>query len=181
MRHRHYGDFLQVFTAAVVICSLAVTSTYTLFGLAAGLFGIVFMSISMLMQVRHWSGPLCEECIKAMPLNPAESAQSQRLSKWALRAFHSIHATNLRHLAATAAVCLWVLGCAPMYVLLGIDGAEAFADVCLSLGLVFNLATVWMLRTHNRLAPWCPYCDDDEDHDSSVPDPTGGRDEPVPA
>lgn len=180
MRHRHYGFRLQAIAVVFVICALAVTAGTPL-GIAVAFPGQVLFGTSALVQLRHLFGPPCTECARAMPLNPAESAQGNRGSRWALRAAHGVFAS----LAAwgVALLVLLALSFRPLYGAIGMGGAAWAANWFLSLSLGLMLAANWVTRTHNRLLPWCPYCPDDEgDGDESpTPTPTDGRDQPVPA
>ncbi|MFD7256698.1 hypothetical protein [Streptomyces sp. NPDC059874] len=183
VRHRHFGDTLALVATAVVILSALVTYR-TGFALVALLIGDVLLTCSIVMQLRHRYGPPCVECVKQMPLNPAESAREDRSARWGLRAFHSATDSLPRVLLGCIALlgCM-VLTCVSLYRVIAMGGAVGSATPFLGLGLALTAVGEWMIRTHNRLAPWCPYCDDgDEDDDESpVDDPTDGRGRPVPA
>lgn len=183
LRHRHYGDAWYAVAAAVVIVAVAVTYG-TRIGLAAGVIGNVLMAAATVMQFRHRFGPPCVECVKEMPLNPAESTREDRASRWGLRVFHSVcDSFPVFLLSAAVHLGLVVLGCGPLYRVVGMEDAAGMANVFLGLGLTLTVVTNWMTRTHNRLGPWCPYCDDGDegDDESPVGDPTDGRGHPVAA
>lgn len=183
LRHRHYGDVLEAVLVGVLIVALFAT-----YGTDAGV-GVVLVAqylivVPQVMQRRHRKGPHCLECVREMPLNPAESAREPGRARRGLRAFHAMTGTLPRFwLGAVLTLTLWVLGAGPVYAMLGMDGAAERANVFLSLGLLYSVTLGWACRTHKRLEPWCPYCDDDGDEDDEEPavDPVGGRGRPAPA
>ncbi|MER7000989.1 hypothetical protein [Streptomyces sp. NPDC000410] len=166
-----------------MIFALAVTYE-TDIGLVTAAIGNVLLAGSIVMQFRHRFGRPCVECVKEMPLNPAESAREDRNSRWGLRVFHSAYETLPRFfLSCTVHLGIVVLACSPLYGVAGMESAAGAANVFLGLGLSLTAVANWTTRTHGRLAPWCPYCDggEEDDDESPVDDPTGGRDHPVPA
>ncbi|MGE7387612.1 hypothetical protein ACQKM2_19225 [Streptomyces sp. NPDC004126] len=182
--HRHSGYALEAVAAVVVIAALVATRGTGPMGLLVYVVGQPLMFIPGAMQIRHHFAPPCTECVKVLPLNPAESAREPGSSRRALWASHAFFGTLPRFgLVLFATVSLAVLGCAPLYDLLGMEGAQRRAYLFLIAGIALTVATTWTTRTHNRLAPWCPYCDDDGDEGDEEPvaDPTGGRGRPAPA
>ncbi|MFE2169019.1 hypothetical protein ACFXB3_28790 [Streptomyces sp. NPDC059447] len=181
--HRHSGYAWEAVAAVIVIVALLVSRGTGAVGLFTYMVGQILMIIPVTMQIRHHFAPPCAECVKAMPMNPAESARERggpRLALWAAHAFFGSAGRTL--LVGLAHVFLAVLGSVPLYRLLDMDGAERRAYLFIIVGIVMTVAGTWMTRTHNRLAPWCPYCDDgDEDDGSPAVDPTGGRGRPAPA
>ncbi|MGW7317734.1 hypothetical protein [Streptomyces sp. NPDC054865] len=162
--------------AALTMLMLALTYRTTL-GLVASAIGGMLMATSIVMQIRHRWGPPCTECVKAMPLNPGGSAREDLGARWALKAFHTVVCPlPMFLLGSTAHFVLIALGCRPLYELVGMEDAQNMANIFLGLGLGFTAITNWMTRTHNRLSPWCPYCEDDE---PAPADPDGGRNRPV--
>lgn len=182
LRHRHYGSTIEGVAVVVVITALLVTSGTRAAWIAAAI-GQSLMFVPTVMQIRHRWGPPCAECVRVMPLNPGESAREPGRSRRALRAFHAGTETLPRFfLGVAVALVLLVLGTRWFYTVLGMDGAAAWSNVFLSLGLGYTATVNWLTRTHNRLGPWCPYCDDedgDEDEEPAV-DPSGGRGRPAP-
>ncbi|MCX5199444.1 hypothetical protein OOK31_37175 [Streptomyces sp. NBC_00249] len=134
------------------------------------------MLASTVMGFRHRFGPPCTECVRAMPLNPAELAWEHRRTRGVLWAFHTTSESPARLLLfCTLHFAVILLGFGPLYGWVGIPGAAGPANAFFALGLVLTMAMHWATRTHNRFAPWCPYCDDAP----PVPHPTD--DHPVPA
>ncbi|MFF4009436.1 hypothetical protein [Streptomyces sp. NPDC001717] len=181
--HRHSGYALEAVAAVIVIVALLVSRGTGPAGLVTYMIGQILMIIPVTMQIRHRIAPPCAECVKAMPLNPAESARERGGPRVALWAAHTFFGSSPRiALIALAHVSLAVLDSVPLYRLLDMGGAERRAYLFLVVGIVMTVAGTWMTRTHNRLAPWCPYCDDgDEDEESPAVDPAGGRGRPAPA
>ncbi|MFF3014922.1 hypothetical protein [Streptomyces sp. NPDC057939] len=125
------------------------------------------------------------ECVKRMPLNPAETARGDRNARWGLRVFHSSTGSlpkvvmTLTVIAGSTVLCL---GAVCRVVVTG--GAPERVNPFLALGLSVTAVGEWMIRTHSRLGPWCPDCDDggdEDDEETPVEDPTGGRDRPLAA
>ncbi|MEU9720050.1 hypothetical protein [Streptomyces sp. NPDC047976] len=182
LRHRHYGNALEAVGVAVVIVALAIThGTDANFVVSSA--GQFLLFVPTLMRVRHLWGPPCAECVMELPLNPAEAAR-EGWSHRALRVFH-VTAGSKPRLILLLVVLLTLLALSPglLYASAGMDGAARRADFFLGLLLLIGVGMNWMNRTHNRLAPWCPYCDDDgdEDEDEEEPVPTDGRGQPAPA
>ncbi|RSS39767.1 hypothetical protein EF912_32850 [Streptomyces sp. WAC07061] len=178
--HRHSGYALETVAAAVVIAALVVTRGVGLLGLVVYAAGQLLMIVPGAMRIWHHFAPPCAECVKVLPLNPAESARERGSSRRALWASHALFGSAPRFgLVLFANIFLAALGCAPVYHLLGMEGAQRRAYLFLIAGIVLTVATAWTTRTHNRLAPWCPYCD--EGDEASAMDPTDGRGQPAPA
>ncbi|GLX17867.1 MULTISPECIES: hypothetical protein [Streptomyces] len=180
--HRHSGYALEAAAAVVVIAALVATRGTGTVGLVVYAVGQLLMIVPGAMQIRHHFAPPCAECVKVLPLNPAESAREPGRARRALWASHAFFGSVPRFgLVLLANASLAVLGCAPLYHLLGMEGAQRRAYLFLIAGIVLTVATTWTTRTHNRLAPWCPYCDDgDEDEEEPAVDPTDGRGQPAP-
>ncbi|MFJ3878574.1 hypothetical protein ACIPW5_14060 [Streptomyces sp. NPDC090077] len=181
--HRHSGYVLEAVAAVVVIAALLVTRGVGLVGMLTYSVGQILMIVPGAMQVRHHFAPLCTECVKVMPLNPAEAARENGRMRRTLWMSHFLFGSLPRFgLLLFATASLAILGSVPLYHLLGMDGAKERAYLFLIAGIVLTVTTTLTTRTHNRLAPWCPYCDDgDEGEEEPVVDPTDGRGQPAPA
>lgn len=117
-----------------------------------------------------------------LPLNPAEAARAG-WSHRALQASHAMGGSKPRRIVLIVVLAtLLALSPGLLYDVAGLDGVARWSDLFLGLLLVIGVGISWVSRTHNRLAPWCPYCDDgDEGEEEPAVDPAGGRGQPAPA
>ncbi|MGA5819796.1 hypothetical protein ACPC54_18290 [Kitasatospora sp. NPDC094028] len=110
---------------------------------------------------------LCEQCIAAVPLDAAATAERRR---HILRLIH-----HLRPVAGAYAALLLLH--------LALPGGSAAANVVSSTAYAMSACLVVAQIQHNLLQPWCPWCrrgnggDDDPEPD---PGPTGGLGRPLP-
>jgi hypothetical protein len=103
---------------------------------------MILVIVSWLMMRRH-DRQLCEHCVAAMPLNPAEQAQHHR------RRLHVVHLGSHR---AVVAAYLFVLIGSNALIAAGTPGRILWALVqCTMLYLVLAYSS------HRNLQPWCPW------------------------
>lgn len=151
-RHRHYG------THAIIICLGLYMLTLPMKFLGAAHAPIVgTLSCGVLVAViaafRHLRGPLCEQCIAAMPLDPQTRATR---TKPLLRTAHLLLDGGPRRVAFAAPwIGLYVTaGWIPLFLRMP-PGTQLAASELLALyTMVMTAAT----RTHSSYGPWCPYC-----------------------
>ena len=182
-RHRHYGDAVYI-GSAIALAALEWVDGGVL-DLAVRTAAAVVMAVGLVRQKQHARGPLCEECIKGMPLNAGEQAQDQRRWRWTLAAFHYAYGTD-RRLAVTGTVALVLLaaGSAPLYLYFVSSIPPVLAHASMSVMAAMCGASTWAERTHNRFEPWCPYCrgnGEGADDTEPGPGPQSGHGRPLTA
>ncbi|MEW1548328.1 hypothetical protein [Streptomyces tsukubensis] len=179
--HRHYSDVVQAAGVVMIALGLLVLQP----GIAAILAsssGVVLLGAAIALQTRHRIGPLCEECVRVVPLNPGEEIENNRRWRLALNSFHRAFDTPTRmRVVYGAQTVLLLLGLSPIYSLAGVENALPVSRGFLIAGLTTVAGVQWLLRTHNRFEPWCPHCR----HGGRGPRPSapaspGGPGRPVP-
>ncbi|WP_328973356.1 hypothetical protein [Streptomyces sp. NBC_00239] len=184
-RHRHYGDAVYVSAVIGVIAASWLVPAGSVIGAAATGVAIAVMATGIVLRVRHRKGPLCDECIKEMPLDAADEAQNKPRTHRQLALFHSAYGTGRRTQATgILTLLLTVAGCEPLYLAVGAQLPPEVPRTALSLALAACACSTLVMRTHNRFQPWCPFCRDDGrggDDLEPAPDPQGGLGRPVPA
>jgi hypothetical protein len=121
--------------------------------------------------MRHHDRGLCEQCLAAMPLNPADRAARCRRMFWVTHC-----GTRPRYLVPYLVV---LIGSNFASASTGTFGHMAWALIQAS--MIYLIASYTM---HRRLQPWCPWCRDDggggEDRgDVAPPPPPVDRHQPV--
>ncbi|MBV9594313.1 MAG: hypothetical protein JO147_11050 [Actinobacteria bacterium] len=151
---------LASIAAAILLC-LRPLPAGSLQSLVVPLVVMLFVVTSWIMMRQH-DRRLCEHCMAAMPLNPAEQATRYRLR------FLVTHAGANRRILIGYLVVLF--------------GSNVFVFYgCLSGRLAWTVIQSSMVylvlsySTHRRLQPWCPWCSDDGGGEEQVDEP-----EPLP-
>ncbi|MFE7115303.1 hypothetical protein ACFU99_07730 [Streptomyces sp. NPDC057654] len=157
--HRHYGDAVGAVATLAMVVTLFVMPQHN--GVTTAVTWAVFavIVVAAFIQIKHGRGPGCEQCFQEMPLNVSEEGERRRRWRWSLASFHYVYGTNFRANAVTLAffgTCL--LGYEDLYRLIGIDGAGFIARLFATFSFLFIVGSNWLIRTHNRLQPWCPQC-----------------------
>lgn len=152
LRHRHYGSH------AVIICLvlnslvlpmtfLGATHTPLVMILSTGI------PVSVFVAFRHLRGPLCEQCIAAMPLDP--QARVSR-AKPLMRFLHLLIDGGVHRVAFVAPLLGFYFTAMWLPFLLDVPyGVRLTAHEMLTL---YVLVMVVAAQLHYRYQPWCPYC-----------------------
>lgn len=156
-KHRHWGEHALVGAMVVGSASDWTPVSDKVSDIIGWMVGGA-MIVAFVVHFSHLRGALCEDCIKAMPLDGHETARRRKPLLWAYHRLYDSRNTML-------------------YVLLGLVAVSALAGNFLEKRsapslILFNLVTLGIIGiyvangVHRRLQPWCPYCRwgrDDED------------------
>lgn len=151
-RHRHYGNHAVI---ACLVLNLLVLPMTFLGTTHAPLVMIISAGIpvSVFVAFRHLRGPLCEQCIAAMPLDPQARA---RRTKPLLRLSHLLIDGGMHRVAFLAPLAGLYIAAAWLPVALDMPyGVRLTANELLTL---YVLAMTISTQLHYRYQPWCPYC-----------------------
>jgi hypothetical protein len=136
----HFGPALLIISIGAAI-AVGVYPPPGLLGLTLPLALVVFVLASWIFMRRH-DRQLCERCLLAMPLNPAQEAARRK------RLFWMAHTgSEPRFLVPYLAV---VIGSSFAY---GTIGKIPWALIQSTM-----IYLVLAQATHRRLQPWCPWC-----------------------
>ncbi|MEU1815180.1 hypothetical protein ABZ543_08275 [Streptomyces roseifaciens] len=183
LRHRHYGDAVVISANILSLAATWAAPRESTLGDAAAFLAVMAVVTGGVMRTWHHDGPLCEECIKGMPLNAAEEARERRRWRWPLAVCHFMYGTMRRWKVTTGVLMALVL--AGFVVLLPFGATPSLLvlnDAFLSVAITATTVQVWVMRTHNRFSPWCPYCPPDEGGDGDAQpsaSPQGGHGRPL--
>lgn len=123
---------------------------------------LVALMVITLVEMRKHERSLCEWCASAMPLNPAQAAETYR-SRLAFV-----------HLIADKRRGRVYLGAVITASLLPFIAPSAVRPPVLVLSLAAAASVVYLVLsqvTHRRLQPWCPQCGDSGGEDVDTPTP----------
>ena len=127
--------------------------------------------LALLARVRYHDRNLCPRCLNAVPFADPDGAVRRHR-----RELRYAHAVTVRRLVAAVVVLSAATALLSTSHWLGIPHlmGTVLADsvlITVAVGLGYSL---WALRWHMRLQPWCPWCRryDDGDEPPVVPDPT---------
>jgi hypothetical protein len=167
-RSGHWAPYVLI--CAIVGCILLVLRPLPP-GSAASLMaptGLVAIVLVSWVSMRQHDGRLCEFCVAAMPINPAEAAirYRRRLELAHLGSDRRVVVTYLLVLVGSSAL---LLGGPP---LLRVTGPYAWSAIQATM-----VYLVLSHTTHRRLQPWCPQCrGGGPDHAADLdPEPSGSR------
>jgi hypothetical protein len=137
----HYAsDMLIAAIVAVVAVQFVTLDPFVVLAVSLTLFAFVLLSWLLM---REHDRRLCEQCVLAMPLNPAEQATRYRRRFW---------------MAHTGAEPRFLV---PYFIVL-ISSNFATGTTIGRVGWAFiQLSMVYLIlsqSTHRRLQPWCPWC-----------------------
>jgi hypothetical protein len=157
-RWGHYGaTLLSTSILAVIILGLHPLSGPLALTVPVALLAFV---VASWMMMRQHDRRLCEQCVMAMPLNPAEQAVRYRRRFW------------LAHSGAEPRFLVPYLA-----VLIGSNFATSpigrIGWAIIQSSMIYLIASY---ATHRRLQPWCPWCRGDggggrDDEDATPPPP----------
>lgn len=137
----HAGAMLIASIVAVVVVGLRPLPGPFLFTVPLSLFGFVLFSW---VAMRAHDRRLCEQCVQAMPLNPAAKATKLRRRFW------------MSHTGAEPRFLI------PYLVLL--IGSNFATTPAGRIGwAIVQLSMIYLIlsqSTHRKLQPWCPWCRD---------------------
>jgi len=160
----------HVLIGAIVSCIVLVLrplppgSVASLLAPAILVTGVLFSWLAM----RQHDSRLCEYCVAAMPMNPAEAASRYR---------GRLAVAHLGSDRKVVAAYLLVLVGSSVFL---VDGSPALRVVGPYLWSAVQATMIYLVlchTTHRRLQPWCPQCRGD-DGDQAVdrdPTPSGSR------
>lgn len=162
LKHRHYGEH------AMIVCVLVggEVDWIPLHGTADSIvdsLSVMLTAAAAIVSVFHMSGPLCETCIDAMPLDAQEKTERRM---WLLRFRHRLTDRHLIWKAvgyfAVYSVLLWIFGL-----------TSTWTTVLGSVSTIFIAFLLFSGFVHHRLQLWCPWCrrDGGEDEQATAPDP----------
>jgi hypothetical protein len=151
-RHRHYGDHAVI---AFLALGLLVRPATFLGAVHAPLTMILStgIPISVIVAFRHLRGPLCEQCIAAMPLDPQTRVDR---AKPLLRFMHLLIDGGGHRIAFVAPLIGFYFTAAWLPLLMDVPYSATLA--------AYEMLTLYMLvmsiarQLHYRYEPWCPYC-----------------------
>jgi len=130
-------------------------------------FLLVMLVLGSWVVMRQHDRQLCERCMAAMPLNPAEAAARCRLR------FLVTHLASDRR---AVAAYLLILIASNVLLLPGPGTAQTMGRYAWALVQTTMIYLVMCHSTHRRLQPWCPECEGGGPGDkefSSGPTPSG--------
>lgn len=171
MRHRHYGSHA---IAACLVLGMVVRPMTFLGAVYNPLIGLLSTVVfaAVVVAYRHYHGPLCEQCVAAMPLDP--QARADRV-KALLRFAHAVaDGGYLRRIVYGILASLYVLAA---WVPVLLDVPFAVEVTTYEVFTLYVLVMYVSIYLHNRFQLWCPYCrhggGDDRKHNAppAVPQP----------
>ena len=114
-------------------------------------------------HIRHDFPPVCIRCMREQPENGGQVAQRKLFHLWA----HHLPAIGQfgRVLVSLGVIAGWIVGSMELFGTFVNAGLMAFTGGLLSYEW-------YLIYTHRRLKPWCPWCKDPGDD----PDPVLERD-----
>jgi hypothetical protein len=161
-KHRHWGQHIAI----VLMLGLGGANWLPIGELGHRITNAVMIGlVTGAILVNYWmhlTGPLCEDCIKSMPLDGNEVAARR---KPVLKAFHKVNEGHGRW-------GYFILLTGLAFLTYAFKEYSAPYNVVNS-ALSFVIATAWWaVLVHRRLQPWCPFCHwDDGGEKEPSPDP----------
>lgn len=141
--HHHVAIGATSIAASIVSY---ITDAWAIDGLGA--IGYLLFLIGVACTIRH-TGLLCGHCLERIPTDAAVQAKRR---DWALRMFHWV---QVRYKAVVVALLAVLVAAMAVRSVLDMEPARLVFPLVLWPAMVTE---AWVLRFHDRVAPWCPYC-----------------------